>query len=502
MKIAPPNRDYIIQIVCYLYILLFVYAAVSKLLDFENFQAQLGQSPLLSAFAGWVSWIVPVTELVLSIVLLIKPLRLIALFASYLLMVMFSAYIFIILHYSEFVPCSCGGILEKMTWQQHLAFNLVFCFLAIVALTISPENTPHHSNPRKKWAVLASLVFGTTVAICIMTFLFLQSENIVHAQNNFVRRFPPHVYDKNASLNLKYRDYYFAGATDSIVFLGNYSSPLSILALDYNLKVLGNYKVTLDDYKFPFRSTQIRIAAPYFYLADGTVPCIFKGKISDWKATILTTNGTYFSTFVPVDTTKIAFRGKSSESGENILGTIATGPNHYNVKTSQKLLQKQIDGIFDTDGMLHYNPKLKSLIYLYYYRNQFVVADQNLNLIRRGNTIDTTSHAKIRISELHNGDRKLSAPPNFANKFSATAGNHLYVNSGLRGRFESAVQWKETAVIDVYDIAKKTYSYSLPVYPVNNEKLHAIYATEKRLFFLIDNAIVAYTLNEENQPRH
>lgn len=389
-----------------------------------------------------------------------------------------------------------------MTWQQHLAFNLVFCFLAITALKVSFDNAPHNSNYKKKWMALASFVFGTTVAICMMVLLFLQSEKIVHAQNNFVRRFPPHIYDKTVMLNLKYRDYYFAGATDSILFLGTYSSPLSILALDHNLKVLGNYKVQLDNYKFPFRSTQIRIAAPYFYLADGTVPCIFKGKISDWKAKTLTNNGTYFSTFVPVDTTAIVFRGKSSESGENILGTIATGADQYKVKTSQKLLQKQIDGIFDTDGMLHHNGKLKSLIYLYYYRNQFIVADQNLNLLRRGNTIDTTSHAKIKISKLPNGDRKLSAPPNFVNKYSATAGNYLYVNSGLRGRFESAVQWKETAVIDVYDIAKRTYVYSLPVYPVSGEKLHAIYATEKQLFFLIDNAIVAYTLKEENLPRH
>jgi hypothetical protein len=44
-------QNLFLEFTCLLYIILFVYAAVSKLLDFENFQAQLGQSPLLSPFA-------------------------------------------------------------------------------------------------------------------------------------------------------------------------------------------------------------------------------------------------------------------------------------------------------------------------------------------------------------------------------------------------------------------------------------------------------------------
>jgi hypothetical protein len=36
-------------------IILFTYAAISKLIDFENFQTQLGQSPLLSAYAASIS---------------------------------------------------------------------------------------------------------------------------------------------------------------------------------------------------------------------------------------------------------------------------------------------------------------------------------------------------------------------------------------------------------------------------------------------------------------
>ena len=59
------------SIVSYFFILLFVYASVSKLLEFERFQIQLAQSPLLSAYAGFVSYSVIIIEWVASILLLV-----------------------------------------------------------------------------------------------------------------------------------------------------------------------------------------------------------------------------------------------------------------------------------------------------------------------------------------------------------------------------------------------------------------------------------------------
>src|SRR5690606_14139651 len=134
MKPTPTPRKIVIEIISLLYVLLFVYAAVSKLLDFENFQVQLGQSPLLSAFASWVSWLVIIVELTIALALIIPRFRNTGLLAALSLMTMFTAYIFIILHYSSFVPCSCGGILEKMTWNIHFVFNIVFIILAAVAI--------------------------------------------------------------------------------------------------------------------------------------------------------------------------------------------------------------------------------------------------------------------------------------------------------------------------------------------------------------------------------
>lgn len=142
MRLNSKIQNLFLEFICLLYILLFVYAAVSKLLDFENFQVQLGQSPLLSTFASWVSWLVPIIELILALLLFFPKWRMIALFAAFSLMVMFTAYIYIILNYSSFVPCSCGGILEKLGWTEHLIFNVVFIILAAAGILILAGGVP------------------------------------------------------------------------------------------------------------------------------------------------------------------------------------------------------------------------------------------------------------------------------------------------------------------------------------------------------------------------
>lgn len=133
-------RNSIINTICWLYATLFIYAATSKLIDFGTFRLQLGQSPLLSSFADWIALMIPTIEIGIALLLLNSKFRVIGLFGSFTLMIIFTVYIYIILNYSAFVPCSCGGILEKMTWNQHLTFNIIFVILAVWAIILIPDN--------------------------------------------------------------------------------------------------------------------------------------------------------------------------------------------------------------------------------------------------------------------------------------------------------------------------------------------------------------------------
>ena len=145
MKLNNNIKHIIIELICFLFVLLFVYAAVSKLLDFENFRVQLGQSPLLNIFASWLAWLVPLIELVIAIALCFYSIRFWALYAGFILMTMFTGYIYIILNYSSYVPCSCGGILEKLGWTEHLVFNLGFLLLAISGLFLLKDSSTRNN---------------------------------------------------------------------------------------------------------------------------------------------------------------------------------------------------------------------------------------------------------------------------------------------------------------------------------------------------------------------
>lgn len=134
MKILNVHKTLLLEFTCFLYVLLFVYAAVSKLLVFDEFKIQMGQSPALTIYADWLVWTVPCLEILISFLLTIPKYRLLGLYAAYTLMVMFTAYIIVILNFSDHIPCSCGGVLENLNWTEHLIFNIVFVLLAFIAI--------------------------------------------------------------------------------------------------------------------------------------------------------------------------------------------------------------------------------------------------------------------------------------------------------------------------------------------------------------------------------
>lgn len=135
------KRKAVVETISILFIFLFVYAATSKLIEYEKFKVQLGQSPLLTDFASWIAWLVPAIEIIISVLLAIKQLKLMGLYASFSLMVMFTAYIIGVTRFSDNIPCSCGGILESMGWNAHLLFNFSFVFLAIIGIFLHNKHT-------------------------------------------------------------------------------------------------------------------------------------------------------------------------------------------------------------------------------------------------------------------------------------------------------------------------------------------------------------------------
>ena len=135
------KKNTIVELISSLLMFLFLYTALSKLLEFDKFKYQIGQSPFITHISWLVIWSIPLAEIITSIFLIFKRTRLAGLYLSFFLMLLFTGYVFIMLRYSSYLPCSCGGVLSIMSWKQHLIFNLSFTGLSLAGIIIQNATT-------------------------------------------------------------------------------------------------------------------------------------------------------------------------------------------------------------------------------------------------------------------------------------------------------------------------------------------------------------------------
>ena len=135
------KKNTIVELISALLLVLFLYTALSKLLDFDKFKYQISQSPFITNISWLVIWSIPLAEIIISISLIFKRTRLAGLYLSFFLLLLFTGYIFIMLRYSSYLPCSCGGVLSIMSWKQHFIFNLAFTGLSLAGIIVQNATT-------------------------------------------------------------------------------------------------------------------------------------------------------------------------------------------------------------------------------------------------------------------------------------------------------------------------------------------------------------------------
>ena len=482
------NYRITIVVVSYLFILLFLYAGVSKLLDFENFSYQLAQSPLLGAFASQIAWMVPAVELLIALLLMAKRFRVVALYASFALMCTFTAYIFITLNFSDFVPCSCGGVLETMSWKQHLIFNLFFIVLAGLTILLC-----RRKGMGKRFFVLIVL---SVLSSGLITGLFLFSERKMHRNNAFQRRFVPQPLEFVNAIDLNYNSYYFAGITDSLIYLGNVTAPLNLMEIDLTLKNKTRHIIQLDAMDLPYQRILINVHDPIFYVSDGNVPVLLKGTTDNWKAHTLLYNEFYFSSLIPVKENLLIIKTIDGKTKQQVLGSYNLGSR--NLIKNFSLLKSEKSKIFGTDGQLLYDAISNQLVYIYYYKNEYIVFDNELNLTLQGRTIDTITQAKLElIQNSETKETKVSGTAVVVNKYAAIANEYLYIISERLGAYEKNESLDQATIVDVYKYLDQTYQFSFYIYNYKHSKVSQFLIYNNDLFALMGNYLASYKLNEK-----
>lgn len=137
LQLSDKTRAIITDVAIYLFVILFMYTAASKLLTIKSFASTLAKSPLIGSYSLIVAWAIPVIEMLISILLIIPQVKKWGLYASFFLMLTFTAYLMYMVFSGSKLPCHCGGVISEMTWQQHIWFNLGFVALAITGLVLN-----------------------------------------------------------------------------------------------------------------------------------------------------------------------------------------------------------------------------------------------------------------------------------------------------------------------------------------------------------------------------
>jgi len=124
------------EVIAGLFILLFLYTALSKLSEFAVFRHFLRSSPLIARNAGIMAVLIPAGEILVALLLFLPATRRQGMLASLGLMLVFTAYLAYMLLFVPRLPCSCGGVISRLSWQQHLVFNVVLIGLALLGIQL------------------------------------------------------------------------------------------------------------------------------------------------------------------------------------------------------------------------------------------------------------------------------------------------------------------------------------------------------------------------------
>jgi hydrogenase-4 membrane subunit HyfE len=140
LTLSDKNKVLIFNCVAYLFILLFIYTATDKLWNISQFVEFFNKLAILKYFGTFLAWAVPLTEVSISLLLFFPRTRFLGHIAAGILMVTFTIYLIYMKFTSPALPCSCGGVISKLNWTQHIWFNAIFIILSTLAIIYKPDN--------------------------------------------------------------------------------------------------------------------------------------------------------------------------------------------------------------------------------------------------------------------------------------------------------------------------------------------------------------------------
>lgn len=299
--------------------------------------------------------------------------------------------------------------------------------------------------------------------------------------NDFVRLFPPHAADVRTTYQIPSGSNLIALTSEAVILQNRYG----LVRVDIH-----SGDTTRIQLKIPF-GAEVLIDSPYFFIHQGSLGEIRRGPIKKWQTDTIISFPHGFTGLQSISGNRLILRTMDISERKNYLSNLE--------RTTTFTLKKQVDGLLCTDGILLYSDELNWLVYIFRYRNQFICLDANLDIVRLGNTIDTTSVAKISVAEV-GGNITMSKPPLAVNTNARVSGKYLFVQSNLMAKNESQEDIKERTVIDVYNLFDSSYAFSFYVQDESGSSMESFIVNDLTLAAVFKNTLVLYDLPSKYLP--
>ncbi|MBL7872088.1 MAG: hypothetical protein JNM78_10780 [Cyclobacteriaceae bacterium] len=336
--------------------------------------------------------------------------------------------------------------------------------------------------------IILVLITVSCLVVIILYWVTLPNRNL---KNGFTRMIHATVQPAH-SIPLGRGLYDFAGVIGERCYLYQVAKPDRLLEI-YD----GNLTDTLFIHN-PFdqsRAAEIKIAFPFFYWSDLSRYRVYTGSITHWNLTEEFPHPTFYAEYLPTPS-GVLYRPLNPEKDLYQLAK----HTHADTIEGVGLLEKQLDGLFCTDGMLRFDEETDQVVYIYFYRNEFICAGTMLTLLYRGHTIDTTSRARISVGS-HGGYHTLSSPPHLVNRLATAYQGKLFVNSNLIADNEQPADFSRADVIDVYNLTSGAYGFSFYLPRLSDDRITRFTLFEDGLYALYPDALVTYKFDHSIQSK-
>ena len=346
---------------------------------------------------------------------------------------------------------------------------------------------------RKLMNIGISLFTGTIIVFI----LYLISGTPNTHKNGFTRNIKSHFVTTYRAINLQERSSEFNGATNNSIYINNPKNPIEISEVDYYLS-----KKQLTGWQFSIQpklnSTTVGIDSPFIDIYQRE-----KGNITtyifDRGVLNLSSDdsipGRQFDLAQRISANSFVLRTRNSQLRQFTLTKLS--PRHAFYKENTNAISKQMDGYLSADGLLLFDKATSKIIYVYFYRNQYLILDSNLQILQIARTIDTVTRAQF---TLHSFAKEkyttFDSPPQIINKSTCVWKGRLYVQSMLLSDNEDRKMFSNNTTIDMYDLANGTYLNSFYIPRFNGHKVEEFRVYDTLLMAIQGNFIVSYLINK------